>query len=441
MILPLALAYTITGRYKPLTKVFLGYAALMIAGGIGVTLSRGGYLASAAALLVFFVLLLWNRDFRLPAIGIIVLLLGTSAVFGVRSWQAQKRFADAQQYNPRRLYWQPASEMWKENFWWGVGPQHYDWRLRKWRHWQLQGRPIYVHNDYLNTLAEYGTAGGLVVAGALGALGWGVFRTWKYVRRSNEISTRTSNRSAVVLGCSVGLLAILFHSVTDFNMHIPGNALTAVTLLAVITSHIRFATERFWVKPGIFGRALTSIILIAGGGYFCLQLSRLAPQTYWLARYYAPLTWDQRLDVLKKAYAAEPQSNEVAVEIGTHLRKKAFEGDDGWEETTRQAIAWFEKATPLNKWNPFNYINLGVCYDWLGDHEKAKSYFDKALELDPKGHWVLFWCGWHKLQTGELAEARKFFLDSYNFYWQDNPDAKKYLEIVDKKLAEQAQTQ
>jgi hypothetical protein len=58
--------------------------------GIGVTLSRGGYLAVAASLVIFFVLLLWNRDFRLPAIGLLVLLISTSTFFGVRSWQAEK---------------------------------------------------------------------------------------------------------------------------------------------------------------------------------------------------------------------------------------------------------------------------------------------------------------------------------------------------------------
>jgi O-antigen ligase len=439
MLLPVALAYTVTGRYKPLTKVFLGYAALAMAAGIGVTLSRGGYLAAGLALTVFFVLLLWNRDFRLPAIGLIVLLLTTSTFFGVRTWQAEKRFAQTQQYNMRLLYWEPAMKMWQENFWFGVGPQHYDWRLRKWRHWQLQGRPIYVHNDYLNTAAEYGATGGLLALAALGTLGWGIARSWKYVRRSNEISTRTSNRSAVVLGCAIGLLAIAFHSVTDFNLHIPGNALVAIALMAIVTSHIRFATERFWVNPAIWGRLLGTSVILAAAIYSGWQMTRLIPQTYWLSKYRGPLDYEQRLGVLKKAHAAEPSDNAVVVEIGETVRKRAMETNEGWEPLIHEAIGWFEKAIPLNPWNPFNYTNLGICYDWLGDREKAGEYFGKALEMDPKGHWVLFWQGWHKLQGGELAAARQFFLDSYNFNWQDNPEAKKYFEIVESRLAERAE--
>ena len=41
MLLPLALACTLTGRSKPITRVFLGYAALAILAGIVVSMSRG----------------------------------------------------------------------------------------------------------------------------------------------------------------------------------------------------------------------------------------------------------------------------------------------------------------------------------------------------------------------------------------------------------------
>ena len=85
MALPIALAYTITGRLKPLTKVFLAYAAVALLAGIGVTISRGGYIATAGALAVLFLSLLWNRDFRLPAIGLLVVLVVTVVLFWQRS--------------------------------------------------------------------------------------------------------------------------------------------------------------------------------------------------------------------------------------------------------------------------------------------------------------------------------------------------------------------
>ena len=441
MILPVALAYTITGRYKPLTKVGLGYAAVAMLAGIGVTISRGGYLAVGASLVVFFVILLWNRDFRIPALAILVLLLAGGSLFGVRSWQAQKRFSSLEYANMRPKYWEPAKRMWQENFWFGVGPQHYDWRFRKWRDWQLQGRPVYVHNDYLNTVTEYGTAGGIIVGSGLLLLAWGVIRSWKYVRRSNEIAAKPSNRSAVVLGCTVGLLAIAFHSVTDFNMHIPANAAIAVTLMAILSSHIRFATERFWINPGIFGRIIGTLLLGCAGALFVWQLSRLAPQTYLLHKYFAVNTFEEELNLLQGAHAYEPKNGIVTLATGELLRKTGWDADEGGEKLIRAAIPWFERGINLNRWNPYNYMNLGMCYHWLKQPEKATEYFDRAMAMDPNGYYVIAMYGWHKLQLGDLPAARALFEKSFRFQWNNNELAKTYLEIVDRRLAEQAVSQ
>src|SRR6266699_6527820 len=64
LLLPLGLAYTLAGRLKPVGKVFLGYAALVILAGIAATVSRGTWLASGLALLLFFGVLLFHRAYR-----------------------------------------------------------------------------------------------------------------------------------------------------------------------------------------------------------------------------------------------------------------------------------------------------------------------------------------------------------------------------------------
>src|SRR5207249_1819141 len=75
---------------------------------------------------------------------------------------------------------------------------------------------------------------------------------------------RRSNRFAFVLGASTGLLALFFHSVVDFNMHIPANAILAVALMAMLSSHLRFTTERYWSSLGAGKKALASAVLLAG---------------------------------------------------------------------------------------------------------------------------------------------------------------------------------
>jgi hypothetical protein len=71
IIMPLALAFTLTGRIDHLLKVFLAYASLAIFTGITVTLSRGGWLATALSLLVLNLWLLTHRNYRKQALMVL----------------------------------------------------------------------------------------------------------------------------------------------------------------------------------------------------------------------------------------------------------------------------------------------------------------------------------------------------------------------------------
>lgn len=440
MALPIALAYTITGRLKPLTKIFIAYGAVLILAGIGVTISRAGYAAMAGALAVLFVSLLWNRDFRLPALGLLILLVAGGSFFGFRSTKSQLRFWKLDQANSRVLMWRGAAQMWRDHFWTGVGPNHYDWRFRQYRDWQAQKRPLYAHNDYLNTLADYGIIGGGIIAAGLGLLGWSVFRSWKYVRRTNEIATKPSNRAAALLGASVGLLAIALHSGADFNMHIPANALVAVLLMAVVTSHLRHATERFWVNPGWPGRILGVLMLAGGMSYFSMQAARLGTEAFYLRKASKlPPGSAEQVAALEKAHAIEPRNFDTPLRLGEFIRLKAWEGKEGYEELLREALAWFERGIEANPWDSQTYVKAGMCWHWLQEPEKAADCFDAALRMDPKSSYVLGFYGWHRLQLGDLQGARKYLAEGYSYNRERNVMAKKYLDFVERKLAESGQ--
>ncbi len=158
----------------------------------------------------------------------------------------------------RVLLWQAAIRIWQENPWWGVGPAHYDYRFRQFRPAELQLRPGWAHNDYVNALTEWGVVGTALITSAWVLLGLGVLKTWPCVRgKPRELEEeRNSNKFAFVLGASLGLAAMLVHSVVDFNMHIPANAILAITLMALLSSHLRFATDRYWVTLRALGQRL-----------------------------------------------------------------------------------------------------------------------------------------------------------------------------------------
>ena len=81
MLLPLAVAYALVGRVKPLVRALLIYAAVGIMAGLAVTFSRGGWVAAATGLLALLLVLSCHRNHRLPALGLLIVFVAGGTVF------------------------------------------------------------------------------------------------------------------------------------------------------------------------------------------------------------------------------------------------------------------------------------------------------------------------------------------------------------------------
>ncbi len=445
MILPLALAYALSSRLNHPLRIVLAYSCVVLLAGIGVTISRAGWIVAAVVVTVFFAGMLLQRGRRLSAVAMLLILLGVGAMFVTKTAMAKKRFAewtkvDSADY--RFQFWEAAWKMWKDNPLLGVGPGHFDVRFAEYRPAVAQARPIYVHNDYLNTLADWGAVGAILIGAACFLIGQGVVRTWPRVQRStDDLNPRSSNRAAFLAGASLGAAAILLHSLADFNMQVPANAITALTLLALLTGWQRFASERFWRTPGPFLKL--AITLVAGAAL--LFLSERGMQKYaefrWLA--HAEAAKDEpreRIAFLKKAHAVEPQNPATVYEIGELLRQQSWQGESDYEDLAQEAIGWFEKGIRLNPLDPYNYLRIGMCLDWLGRHEKAGPYFEQALQRDPNNYFIVAFQGWHQMHLKNYLLARSWFMRSLKLY-TNHKDRNRmpavYLEIIKQKLAEE----
>jgi O-antigen ligase len=444
IILPLGLAYTILGRVKPLTRILMGYATLVIMAGLAVTISRGGWIATGIALSVFFIMLIRQSNHRLPAIVALVVLLTMGALFIVNTQHSRKRFSAmfvaGKLEDIRFRLWRPAYELWKENPWWGVGPAHFDFRFRQYRPEDIQMRPDRVHNDYLNTLCDWGIVGTTLVASAWILLYWSVFRTWRYVyRQPGDLPGKKGNRFTFVFGVAIGLFAILLHSFVDFNMHVPANAILTAVLMALLASHHRFATNRYWMPLTVFRRVFISLLLLGGIAFFSIQGYRSYREDHWLEYAHRSQTNPAaKFEFLKKASEAEPNNPFTAYQIGEILRLQSWKGEDGYEKLAEEAMRWFAKCISLNRYYCYGYLRNGMCLDWIGRNQQATPYYQKALELDPNGYYTLAHQGWHLIQMGDYAGAKPWFERSLSLRQNQNQVAISYLEIINKKLAEKA---
>ena len=447
MILPLGLAYTLTSRLKAVVKVLLGYASLAILAGIAATNSRGAGVSTALALLLFFGVLLFHRTYRLPSLVLLVVLLGVGAYYLPKSYPIQARvkslFAGEGRLGDdcRPALWQSAIRVWQENPWWGVGPAHYDYRFRQFRPAEVQLRPGWAHNDYLNALTEWGVVGTGLVASAWVLLGLGVLKTWPCVRGKPKGlgDERNSNRFAFVFGASLGLTAILAHSVVDFNMHIPANAILAITLMALLSSHLRFATEGHWVTVRNWGKGLASVVVVAGVAYLGLQGWRRGVEYAWLRRAAVAASFSPaQTDCFKNAFAAESMNPATAYAIGEAYRVQSSEGGGNYRELAGEAMEWFGRSTKLNPWGGYGYLRQGWCLDWLGRTAESAPCFDRAAQLDPNGYFTAAQIGMHYIELGDFAAAKMWFERSLHLEGLDNPTAQNYLQIVRNRMQEAA---
>ena len=445
MVLPLGLAWMLISRAKPVMKVFVGYASLAILVGIAVTVSRGAWVSVCVSLAIFFILLLRNRVYRLPAAILLVVIVGAGFYFLPRTEFFQHRLkqltANGQIEDDARFdLWKPAVILWKQNIWWGIGPNHYNYRFREFRPQVVQRQPDRVHNDYLNTLTDYGVVGAALVLAAWVLLVVGIVKTWGFVRSSpSDLGGRSSNKYALLLGASIGLLAILIHSVVDFNMHVPANAVVVITLMALLTSCLRFATESYWKTVRWWVKVPISLVLLAGLFYLGLEGKRSAAEQLWLRRAdRAPNASSEQIAALKKAFEIEPNNSETAYSIGEDLWTQSLTGTGAYAAKAEEAMDWFKRGSRLDPYNGYDYLGCGLCLDWLGKRSESWPYYDKAIKLDPNGYYTTAWVGWHYVQTGDYAAARTWFERSRRLQFEGNKIAESYLKIVNRRMLEQA---
>jgi O-antigen ligase len=441
MIIPLALSYTLMSRFPPTLKVFVAYCALAMLAGVGVSLSRGGIIATSATLLVFCLVLLFRRGYWLPGLGVLAGLAALGIAFGVEFGSVQKRFERA--FESGRLvdirvnYWPAAVHIFEDHPLWGGGPGHFDSEFARYRPRAVQIRPVYAHNDYLNTLCEWGLTGMAIIAAACALLYYGALKTWSALRQADleAGAAQKGDRFAFLMGACMGLLALLLHSAVDFNMHVPANAAIAVTLMALIGAQSRFATERYWKNPRRLGKMLLTLVIGAAIAWLATQGVRRGREAFWLQRAAdETATVDDRLAGLEKAYEAEPSNFANSYNLGEYYRLTSQDGNPGYEALAQQAMQWYAKSMASNPLDAFVPMRYGMCLDWIGETNQASAYFDLVEKIDPNNVHVAYFVGRHCMELGDYEAAKRWFQRSLDLEWND--PAQWSLDSLNERLAD-----
>ncbi len=222
MIIPFALVPLVLGKVRR-ERIFLValFAAVPIVA-LLLSASRGGIVSFVVQMVILFVLLLIRRvRSKYMIVGGLVVLSAVMAVSWIGVHQVLARFAGIQNLEvsagKRAAMRRDTSRIFLDHLLIGTGlgtlemiyPPYdsvYDGRIVN-----------HAHNDYLEGLAETGLLGGLCCLWFLGVL---LLNALKGMAALDKSFGSALNLSGLV-ACS----GILVHSLVDFNLHIPANAL------------------------------------------------------------------------------------------------------------------------------------------------------------------------------------------------------------------------
>lgn len=415
LLIPLAMALTTQRGASIFQRILCGYICAILLVGLGLTISRGAWLSLLGALLVWPLCLRektweWRVTASLAATTL-ALIAGVCMYTAVpRVKQRFDLLVAEMGERSRPVLWRGAWSLFEEAPVFGTGAASYNVAFEKLRPLGFKDEPQWAHNDYLNTLSDYGLVGfGLFFGGVF-------FLTIRTINRSRNllsersfIASTTLDSPSVTRGIAMGLLAFAVSLLVDFHLKIPALAM----VVAVIGAE---CVLRSWPAPSpapttLVKQSLALVgVLVVSGVTLGLALPTFRSEAQ---RYPARQEIDRlaviedpslnlQKEVLLSAANGITEACLIQTANGQAWADRAYV-DELWtrlaparaaelgktaEESARTALLHSEIV-------PEFWIRLGVSLDLQGRWGDGGAAFTKAIQLAPSSATIWYYQAYH----------------------------------------------
>jgi len=419
------------GLFWPV-RILAGWLVAAFGVGVFYSISRGSFLAWVASHGAWF--LRWLRRGPLNWLGKVLLLItGIGFLAGAIYWgmgeaSIMKRWSAVLgkgvglekvfngEGNFRLRLAQDGLMIWQRAPWLGNGPGSFDLEHLRFSNWAHGSRTIYTHNDYVNTLADYGAVGGGLVV-----LFWIFLAVFLWNRgRTREPGSKAD--ACTGLGWAL-MMAMLLHALVDFNFHIPATAISCFFLLGLATA-VSWP-ERRGAMARVFNPVVVFLALILAGwtGWqgWRTWAGRVLPTKE------AVLAKLSVAELEQKAIEAEkwdPQSPVMTMALGDAYRLKLFEvyfsppsaAPEARQKRTKDinrlaeaSAHWYFETEKRSPKDDIPGVRRASVLDLQGKFDEAEALYLRGLEMRPHSQFIRTSYGNHLWRKGDLEGAKREF--------------------------------
>lgn len=388
------------GRGTASWRMVLGFIIVSAMLGMALTISRGALLAlgcGGAALAGIGTWMVWkcHRHLagRLLSACVVLGLVLDAVLWKVNEDYLRKRMVDqGASKDVRADIWKAALAQHGEQPMLGTGARSFYEGGVRYRQSGVEawiGEPEFVHNEYLQALADYGWLGLgllLICIGVHLKNGWS-FARWYVEEGFPRSGTLLSTRLALVIGAFAAVLASAVHAVVEFHWHVGGIAVLTAALAGILAN------------PGFEKEARTPIRI--PGVRPALKFTWVA---YSLCLVVGSVVWgradwihangliqaeqgelESALASMEQAGVLDPQSASKAVDRAeVRLQIQIQTESEGRRKELLEAVRTDLELAAVR--NPFDFLtatSLSDVYMAFGQPEKALSEIRRSLSLAP----------------------------------------------------------
>jgi len=393
-------------------RILLIYLSIYMAISVAFSLSRGGTIGLFSGMFFFLIFSAFSKTGKKNIwliLGFFILAITIISLLGAEP--VIKRFETLKE---PELAGKARFEMWKgclnmidDHPLFGTGSGTFMYAYPRYQTEYMANYFVsHAHNDYLELAAETGLIGLLTVLSGIIILFISVLKKVAGTKRDQPI---------IGLGAISGCFSILIHAVTEFNFHIPSNAVlfAVCAAISILTTHnelkyrINISLTKKWK---IFMYSVTTIFTMTA---LAAVLSPYIGSIYAerARAYQQAKNYDRAETNLLSASFFDYGNAEHFASMGDLMVTRSYNAENNSEKEgfLRNALKYYDSAISLCSVRGYYYTKKAFALQYMMNFKEAEETFEKALFFAPMNASLHYNLGSLYLKQGDFNPAYQKF--------------------------------